>query len=362
MKTQETQDTAKTNTAFNFDDVSVDDLLTGGQEELDETDEQSEDTENEADEENSSESTDAQNTDPVEKQETTEGTEGDDGEENLGIIQELSSTLGYEVEGEFDESIEGIANYTKAVAGKMASQQVGELFEKFPDAYHFIKHLAQGGKKEDFLNASTTPAFLDSDLTKASDDTLKTVIKQSLTAQGFDEESIEETLEDYEDTGLLKKQGTIAQRFLKKHYEKENTLKEQQRQKEIEVQEQEAQKTANTIREIITKGELGGNFKVPEAEKKAFASWMFGADKDGKTKRDLEREAMSLEEKLALEYLFYRKFKLDDIVTKKAQSINAQKLKEQLTRQKTNKLGTNRTNKSASKSTADIPDFADIFG
>jgi len=370
----EKKDERKTN-ALDLGNVNVDDLLDGASgsfgDDDDDEDSDAQDNLDAQEEEEPKEDTPEEDKkvpgkkskkDEPEQEQEDEAPSDDEQEEPLGIIKELSGLLGYDIEGEFDESIEGIAEYTKKAGEAIAAQKVNELFQRFPDAYEYMKHLAQGGKKEDYLGSEGAPAYLDSDLSSAGDETLKTVIKQALTSQGFEQDAIEETLEDYEDTGLLKKQAAIAQKYLKRNYEKEKAARDAATQKNIQDQQAKAEQAVSEIKGVINKGELAGNFRIPEAEKPAFEKWMFGANKEGKTQRDIERESMSMQDKLALEYLFFKKFELGDMVSKKAKSLTAQKLKEQLSKQKTNKLGVTRTDKSIGKSIPDIPDFNALFG
>jgi len=337
-----------------LEDISVQDLLSDRSYE-------------ELDEENSEES--PENEDPEEGPESTQATEvpevktpaeaptsGDDD----SIISQLSQSLGYELDGEFDESIEGISNFTKKAAQHIANEKLGEVFTRFPIAYDLIQHLNKGGKPETFVLLEREPSYVEGDLEKASDDTLKAIIADSLKKQGYDEEDIAGSLEDYEDTGLLKKQGRLAQGYLKKYFTKERERKEKDAA-DAEIEEQRKADYAITeIKTTISSGVLAADFTIPTKDQSQFESWMFATKSNGKTQRDIERESMTIQEKLALEYLFFKKFKLSDIVHKKAASLNAEKLREKLKALPKTKNLTGAA-KPSRGTASEIPSFTDIF-
>lgn len=296
---------------------------------------------------------------PVDKPvETPDDLDGNEPEQT--IVSEVSQILGYEMEEAFEDTVEGIADFTKKVADKMANEKFAALFEKYPAAYSFLSHLVNGGSPETYNAGIRELSGLTVDVEKASDNQLKQLLKESLAIQGHDEEAIEDIIGDYEETGLLKKQAKIAQRVLKKHADELKAEAEKKAQQQREAEEEESRKTIEQIKTTIATGRLSGNFLIPEKEKKQFEDWMFAAGKDGKTKREVEREAMSMEEKLALEYLFYKKFKLDEMVVSKAKDITASKLRDRLAGAGKNKLGTT-SRQSGGRESVEIPDFTDLF-
>jgi hypothetical protein len=361
---------------FNLDNVTVEDLFGESTEEIqddpkpqypkpsDDPNPDEDDDQEGLDE--GGDGTDGSGDDPDGDKDGDEGGDSDnDGDQDNddgggeSLISEISAMLGYEVEGEFEESVEGIAQYTKKVADQMANQKFATLFEKFPAAYEFIQHLAAGKSPGDF-SVSDEPSYVNTDVKSASDDTLKQLVKDSMKIQGYEDDEIEEALTDYEDTGLLKNQGKIAQNFLKKHYQKEKARKQQELEAENQRIKEQQERTISEVKETIQSGVLGGNFVIPEKEKSEFQKWMFSAGKDGKTARDADMAKMTVADKLALEYLYFKKFNINDIALKKAKSLNAEKLRERLKTTKPKKMGTGA--RVTGKTSVDIPDFGALFG
>lgn len=254
------------------------------------------------------------------------------------IFFSVSKLLGYEVEGEFDETIEGFAEYTKKMSEVIAEDKVSKLFEKFPAALDLIQHLHAGGKAEEWTGGTSRSSFEEFDVDKASEEKLKATIRESLKLQDFTDEEIEESLEDFEETNLLKTQGRRAQSYLKKHYEKVRASREKELERERLENQRKTEEAITSIKTTIKAGELGGKFVIPEKEKQSFEDWLLVPDKSGKTKRDVEREKMTMQEKLALEYLYFKKFNLKDVVQKEAASLKANALRERLKTTKSEKV------------------------
>src|SRR5688572_23712618 len=73
--------------------------------------------------------------DPPKKDEPTEES----------FYESLAKTLGYEVEGEFEESVEGVAKYTKAVAEQIAQEEIKDLFNSYPDVKEYLQFRLNDG-------------------------------------------------------------------------------------------------------------------------------------------------------------------------------------------------------------------------
>ena len=250
-------------------------------------------------------------------------------EDEESIISELQSKLGYELEGEFDESIDGLLDFTKATAEKMAQEQMQNVFSAFPDVQEYLNYRANGGDpKKYFQTAAPERDFSAMEVKEGDVITQKQIVGAYLEAQGFDASEIQETVEDYEDAGILERHAKKAlTRLQDKQAKDKQALIEQQRQ-QAEAQAQENEKMWNEINGLVQTGSLKG-LTVPERDKKRFFEWMATPiDQQGNSQRSVDRAKLDQETLLALEYIVYKGFDLSKLVannntTQKARSLRS---------------------------------------
>ena len=158
---------------LNLDDITFDDFLDGGVDvtsedtvpsdiaiedkeikavaELDEDVKEKEEaieTEVEEEKEELVESkTDSAADDGVDAEESSEESEIDN-----TVIGEVLSNLGYELEGDYADTVEGLTQMTKDAASSMAEDQLDNLFEQFPEIQQHLEFVMNGGESEQFYS------------------------------------------------------------------------------------------------------------------------------------------------------------------------------------------------------------------
>lgn len=284
--------------------------------------------------ENSNNSTSGQN-DQAADTNPSEGKKENDKEEGKNddktIFHALNERLGYEVEGEFDEDYDGLANYTKKIAEKMVEAQFSDLFKALPDVEEYMAFRLNGGNPKEFFAANeTTTDFSSLDITEDNTKAQELVIATLLKAQGFSQDEIQETIEDYKDTNILFKQ---AKKALPKVVQMDTAKKEQllsQQAAQKEAQDKQAREKWEAIKSTIGTGSIKG-FIIPEKEKSEFYNWMsVPVEASGKSQRTLDREKMDTETMLAMEYLFYKKFELGKLAQNVKNTNQANNLRSKL--------------------------------
>lgn len=249
------------------------------------------------------------------------------------IITELQAKLGYDLEGEFEESIDGLTEFTKATAEKMAQEQMQNVFSAFPDVQEYLNYRANGGDpKNYFQTAAPEVDYTTLEITSEDTTTQKKVVGEFLRAQGFENDEITETLEDYEDAGILERHAKKALTRLKSDQvkRKEQLIKEQQAQAEQQAQENE--RMWNEISSTINEGSLKG-ITVPERDKKRFFDWMASPiDREGNSQRSIDRAKLDQETLLALEYIVYKGFDLSKLIASGATTQKAKSLRSKLSK------------------------------
>jgi transcriptional regulator len=190
--------------------------------------------------------------------------------------------------------------------------------------------------------------------------TQKQIVGAFLESQGFEQSEIQETLEDYEDAGILERHAkkALTRMQAKQAQEKKTLIERQQQQAQQAAQENERMWTE--INSIVNSGELRG-LTVPERDKKRFFDWMATPiDAQGNSQRAVDRAKLDQETLLALEYIVYKGFDLSKLIANNTKTEKARSLRSKLskstssnTRMKNSKPGYTKAQK--------LPDLKDLL-
>jgi len=256
---------------------------------------------------------------------------GDSDDEEDSIIAELQTKLGYELEGEFSEDIDGLLEFTKATAEKMAQEQMQGVFGAFPDVQEYLNFRANGGDpKNYFQTAAPEKDYAAISIEEGDVMTQKRVVGDLLRAQGFDETEVSETLEDYEDAGILERHAKKALTRLQAEQATKKQQLIQQQQIEAQKAQEENERMWTEINGLVNQGSLKG-ITIPEREKKRFFNWMATPiDKQGNSQRAVDRAKLDQETLLALEYIVYKGLDLNKLVSNNTTTSKAKSLRSKL--------------------------------
>lgn len=242
-----------------------------------------------------------------------------DEETEVSLFHQLNEEFGIELEDEFNEDYDGIKGYVQKVGTELATRQLNELFERFPVAAELIDYMSSGGDPRKFFE-SGIPDLSNLTLTEDNESMQEKVMRMKLRDDGFDESDIDERIEAYKSAAMLHKESEAALKILKKRQETEMEQMRLEKEREENEQKEEYQKFVSDTSEVIKKGTLA-NVQIPEKEKKAFLEYIFRpVDKTGRTQRELQREKLSLEQRLELEYLVYKGLNIGDVIIAKKQT------------------------------------------
>jgi hypothetical protein len=252
-------------------------------------------------------------------------------EEEATIISTLKERMGYDIEGEFADDYDGIANLTKAMAEKIAEEQFQSVFQSFPDIQEYLNYRVSGGDPDKFFKVAAKEIdFGKLQLNKDDKGMQRKVVESFMQMQGFEAEEISEAIQDYEDAGLLLKNSERAVKKLAAHQVKEKESLVKQQQEQAQETARQTQETWGQIGSIINKGRLR-DFTIPESDKKRFYSWMATpVDNKGRSQRLIDREKLDQESILAMEYLMYKGLDISKLVSAKVNTKQAASLKAKL--------------------------------
>lgn len=250
------------------------------------------------------------------------------------IVGEVLSSLGFEVDEEYEDTPEGLAKMTQDLGAKMAEDQLDQLFGNFPLIQQHLEYVLSGGDSQQFMKAYD-PDNDYGQLTISDNDirTQRSVLATYFKAKGHEDEFINELLEDYEDNGKLFSKAEQAKKALAQSqatYREELVQKQREEQK---VKMQEQQEFWNNVYETIDNSEEFAGLRVPKREKSKFFDYLSKpVTKEGYTQRDLDHQDSEMEVKLAIDYLMFKGFDLSKLIEKKAKTTNAKSLRDRISR------------------------------
>jgi hypothetical protein len=260
----------------------------------------------------------------------TEPTNGVEADEAASMFATLGAKLGYEIEGEFSEDYDGLAEYTNAVGEQIAKEQLEKIFASMPDVKEYYEYRANSGDPLKYFEAQQAEVDYHAvDLQNEAHQ--KRVIIDGMRQQGFGDEDISRMVESYEDAGILADNAGV---YLKQLQANQGQRKEQLlRQQEQEAARHREEATAywDNVQSTINNGNLKG-MQIPQRQRGKFYEWMTTpVSETGHTQRDLDRQNIDQETALAVEYLLYQGFDLKKLASNAAATQKVSSLKSKLT-------------------------------
>jgi hypothetical protein len=340
-------DQPEKNENISLDDISFDDMLDGGVEAATEEsppepkEEVATDDELDADADNlkveDKEDIIEEESEEPEEQEEEEVDEEVDEEESEGeqtVVSEIMSKLGYESDGEYDDTTEGLIQLTQDMGQQMAEDQMEELFEKFPLVKNHLQYVLNGGDSQDFMQAyDPNLDYNQVEITEDDTRSQKAILSDYFATKGHDQNFINELLEDYEDTGKLYQKAESAKKALAglQAQERQTLVQQQKEQREQTIKQQE--EFWGNVQETIQNSDEFAGLSITQRDKGKFFDYISRpVTKDGYTQRDLDHNEAEMDVRLAIDYLMYKGFNLNDIVDKKARTKSARSLRDKISR------------------------------
>tara|TARA_R110002096_G_scaffold8080_2_gene34250 strand:+ start:1549 stop:2652 length:1104 start_codon:yes stop_codon:yes gene_type:complete len=250
------------------------------------------------------------------------------------IVSEIIAKLGFETDEEYEDTSEGLMKLTQDMGARVAENQLDELFEKFPVIQKHLQYVLDGGDSQKFMQAYDPK--MDYEKMEIKNDDLQTqrsVLGEYFKLKGHDQEFIDELLEDYQDSGKLLDKATAAKSALGKMQVKDREELTAKQASDRKGQEQETKEFWNGVRKTIDESTEFSGIVVPTREKSKFYDYISAPiNKTGHTQRDVDHKEASMDVKLAMDYLMYKGFKLNDIINTKAKTKSAKSLRDKISK------------------------------
>jgi hypothetical protein len=325
-----------------LDDIMFDDILDGGvttepvDAGLEVEDEVIEETvsKEEIVDEPTTDVEDDKDEDLIEEPKQSEKDEQDSETTSNTVVGDILEKLGYDTENEYDDTTEGLLQLTQDVGSQIAEDQLDQLFEKFPLVKNHLQYVLSGGDSQQFMKAYD-PNNDYSKMNVSEEDVVsqRAVLSDYFKAKGHEDDFIQEILEDYKDSGKLFDKATRAQEALAKS-QGETRERMLQNQKTQQAENNKKQKEFwNGVYDTIENSTEFAGLTVPKREKTKFFNYISNpVTREGQTQRDLDHGNAEMEVKLAIDYLMFKGFKLDDIIKTKAKTSNAKSLRDKISK------------------------------
>lgn len=360
------------NDKLDFNSISFDDVIGDGAPGLDTVEEtlpqeveQEEPIDNELDEDAKDRGDeDADDTDdyqrPEEETYVEDSTEEGYDPEDSPIANQISDILGFELENEYDDTVEGLTEYVRDMSQEVAEAQIQDLFGQFPEVQRHLDYVLAGGESDQFFQAHN-PQNDFGNLPMSEKDTMtqKAVLSQYFQYKGHDEAFIQDMLDDYEDSGKLFDKANLAKDSLAQVQQQQREEMFQQQQAQFEQQEAEREQFWDGVANTLEEGREFAGIRIPDRDKSTFFEYISAPINDnGQTQRDVDYSEADMDIKLAIDYLMFSGFNLEDIISTKAKTESARNLRDRIVSNQ--EKVRNAKGQSRRKQTAFDPDNLDI--
>jgi hypothetical protein len=266
------------------------------------------------------------------EEKTVEDEFEEDVAEDVTIADQISDTLGFEMEAQYDDTVEGLTNYVRDISQEIAEDQIQDLFQQFPEVQRHLDYVLAGGESEKFFEAYNPSAdYNNFTLTENDSMSQKVILQQYFQLKGHEEAFINEMLEDYEDSGKLYSKAQVAKDSLAQYQEQQRQEMFQQQQAEFEKQEEERAEFWDGVANTLEEGAEFAGIRIPDRDKANFFDYISApVDDSGRTQRDVDYNEADMDVKLAIDYLMFSGFNLEDIINTKAKTASARNLRDRI--------------------------------
>ena len=280
--------------------------------------------------------------------------------DDLPIANQISDILGFELDNTYDDTVEGLTEYVRDISQEVAENQIEDLFKQFPDVQKHLDYVLAGGDSDQFFQAHNPQNdFNNLELSEKDTMTQKAVLSQYFQYKGHDQGFIQDMLDDYEDSGKLFDKAQLAKKSLAEVQEEQRQELYQQQLQQHEQQEAEREQFWDGVANTLEEGREFAGIRIPDSDKSNFFDYISEpADDSGRTQRDIDYNNADMDMKLAIDYLMFSGFNLEDIISTKAKTQSARNLRERIVSNQ--ERVRNAKGQSRRKQTAFDPDDLDI--
>jgi len=254
-------------------------------------------------------------------------------EEESTLVSELIELVGYEDldPEQYEDSVEGLGKLIQDSAQKLGAQQWDAMLAQLPEVKEFYDYVVNGGDPEAYHTVRGQAKDYDQiEIDEKDEAQQERLVRDALSLNDHEKEEIDNIVEKYKAGGILKDQAELALRGLKRYTTKQKAELTERQTKLAEEQKQKVQEFWTGVKTTIKDQDEFRGIRIPKKEKDPFYDYISKPVKDGYTQRDLDALEMGLEEKIAVDYLLFKKLDLSGLIDKRATTKNAASLRERI--------------------------------
>jgi len=352
------------------------DSSTDEQSDIDEQQVRKEEKEEQQQQEETEEESQSEAEESQEEEGEDQDTEEEEEEESVSVIEALKSQTGIDTGEEYEDNLEGAAQYINDAVTEKTQEQINQTIESLPeDVQTYMQFRANGGDPEEFMQVFNS-SWNETELKEDDKQQHETIVRNRLREEGWDQDDIDEAIEDYKSSGVLYNEAKRSLNRLQtiEEQRQENLVEEQQQQREQ--QQEQIEEAWTEIEETLEeRSELNG-LPVPETKKDDFYNWMSEPveEVNGQpvSRRDMAAQNADLETLLTLDYVLYLMndddLSFSDVINSKAKSKKAQDLESLLSsseggdKPSDKGQGPSRDGSSNEVDAGQLPDATDLIG
>lgn len=256
----------------------------------------------------------------------------DDEDYDESVVTQVAKTLGFELNDEYEDSVEGMTEFVRDVTQSAAEEQLQNLFSQFPEVQQHLDYVLNGGNSREFFQRQGSQIDFNSlEIQEDNVNMQRAIVAQYMQSKGLDNETIQDTLDTYEDSGRLMSNATRAKKHLADMQKQEEQQMIELQKQQYQQQQQELQEFWGEVADTIESGNEFAGIRIPDREKSNFFSYISEpVGPNGETQRDLDYSDAGVDVKLAIDYMMYSGFDLEGIIDKKARTKSARSLRDRI--------------------------------
>lgn len=206
----------------------------------------------------------------------------------------------------------------KEEISSLAGGKLGEL----------IDHLRNDGKFEDFVGSSNT-AYGELKIEEDDESTQKRVISERLKRDGYDQAEIDDTIKEFEDTGLLYSEAKRSLKRLANEDKNKESKYAEQRQNALEAEKQRKEDVMNRVKQSIDSAKDIAGIPLNKKDKDEFYNFLYKEDNKGETPytKSLKKDPSSV---IKMAYILYKGFDFSQVGKSDLHKESVKKVKELL--------------------------------
>lgn len=347
------------------------------EEDQDEEESEEEDTPSEEEEDSSQESDEEQQDEPSGEEEESSDEESDDDEsegEPVGIFETTAEQLGVDLEDERFEDIDfedpdtnDLSEFIDRASKQMSEKRWEKQVEENPEFEGFYEYVQNGGDPRQYIETM----YPQVDYTQVdyeehvagNEDAQEQLVRNELAEQGYEQEEIEEEIEDYRNGGILERKAKRSLNKLQQWQEKQQKELVEQQKEEARRKREQQKEEQEEVKTMIDESDDIRGLNIPETDKEDLKKYLFEAvDEEGYSQAYKDGQQLTKEDQLAIAYLKMKDFDFSELIENEAESKNAKRIKDNIKKSKKDSKPSGSSKSGNNKSSqGSIQDITPVF-